>query len=153
MQNKKMLRERIEEQLDDVAKQINLVLKGKNVTKIKPTLERIGRGGELPHWYALLKSKGTLPNLDGKTIGSVVEMVLVGVLENHTLAGLGAPALRVNPARGVDLPDLDLGVKSPSENFCTSEPFFSAYERLLGSELTFPTSRGHRVKVLHYEIS
>ena len=42
--------------------------------------------------------------------------------------------LRVNPARGVDFPDLDLGIKSPSENYCTSEPFFSAYERLLGSE-------------------
>ena len=32
------------------------------------------------------------------------------------------------------MPDLDLGVKSPSENYCTSEPFFSAYERLLGGE-------------------
>jgi len=39
----------------------------------------------------------------------------------------------VNPARGVDLPDLELGVKSPSENYCTSEPYFSAYERLIGS--------------------
>ncbi|MGL4422799.1 MAG: hypothetical protein ACRCZF_19180, partial [Gemmataceae bacterium] len=44
------------------------------------------------------------------------------------------PPLRINPARGVDLPDLDLGVKSPSENFCTSEPYYSAYERLIGSE-------------------
>lgn len=32
------------------------------------------------------------------------------------------------------MPDLGLGVKSPSENFCTSEPYFSAYERLIGSE-------------------
>jgi len=42
--------------------------------------------------------------------------------------------LRVNPARGIDLPDLDLGIKSPSKNYCTSEPFFSAYERLYGNE-------------------
>jgi hypothetical protein len=42
--------------------------------------------------------------------------------------------LRINPARGTDLPDLDLGVKSPSTNYCTSEPFFSAYERLIGSK-------------------
>ena len=54
--------------------------------------------------------------------------------KRRTFCGLGVPPLGVNPARGVDLPDLDLGVKSPSENFCTSEPFFSAYERLLGSE-------------------
>jgi hypothetical protein len=45
---------------------------------------------------------------------------------------LGVGPLRINPARGVDLPKLDLGVKSPSRNYCTSEPFYSAYERLLG---------------------
>ncbi|HUY90148.1 MAG TPA: hypothetical protein VMV10_15530 [Pirellulales bacterium] len=97
-------------------------------------MKRIGRGGVLPHWYKNLKKKGDLPNLDGKTIGSVIEMLLVGVLETSTFRGLEIPALRINPARGIDLPDLDLGVKSPSENYCTSEPFFSAYERLLGSE-------------------
>ena len=42
--------------------------------------------------------------------------------------------MRINPARGVDLPELELSIKSPSKNYCTSEPFFSAYERLLGSE-------------------
>jgi hypothetical protein len=99
-----------------------------------PTLERVGRGGKLPHWFEQLAEQGTLPNLDGKTIGSIVEMLLIAVLESHAFAEVNAPALRINPARGVDLPDLDLGVKSPSENFCTSEPFFSAYERLYGSE-------------------
>jgi hypothetical protein len=61
-------------------------------------------------------------------------MLLVGALESFTFLDLGIPPLRLNPARGVDLPDLGLGVKSPSENYCTSEPFFSAYERLIGSE-------------------
>jgi hypothetical protein len=96
-------------------------------------LARIGRGGKLPHWYSELRDKQTLPNLDGKTIGSVVEMLLLGVLETYTLAHHKLK-LRVNPARGTDLPDLDLGVKSPSTNYCTSEPFFSAYERLIGSD-------------------
>ena len=32
------------------------------------------------------------------------------------------------------MPDLDLGIKSPSENWCTSEPFSNADERLLGTE-------------------
>ncbi|HEV3416027.1 MAG TPA: hypothetical protein VG056_04420 [Pirellulales bacterium] len=109
-------------------------MRGKKLSAIKPVLARVGRGSVLPHWYQNLKQNGTLPNLDGKTIGSVVEMLLVGVLETSILAGLGVPPLRINPARGVDLPDLDLGVKSPSENYCTSEPFFSAYERLLGGE-------------------
>jgi hypothetical protein len=94
----------------------------------------VGRGGQLPQWYEQLRTQHTLPNLDGKTIGSVIEMLLIAVLEKIIFQGLEIPPLRVNPARGVDFPDLDLGIKSPSENYCTSEPFFSAYERLLGSE-------------------
>ena len=113
---------------------VNTALQGKNVEVLEPVLARLGRGSQLPHWYEGLKANNTLPNLDGKTIGSVVEMLLVAVLETYTFKGMKIPPLRLNPARGVDLPDLGLGVKSPSENFCTSEPFFSAYERLIGSE-------------------
>jgi hypothetical protein len=114
---------------------MNAALQGKDLDVMEPVLARVGRGGVLPHWYANLKAKGTLPNLDGKTVGSVIEMLLVAVLETKTFKDVkGAPSLRINPARGVDLPDLDLGIKSPSENYCTSEPFFSAYERLLGSD-------------------
>jgi len=134
MPSKQELRDIIRKGQDDIAKGINAALRGKKLSAIEPVLARVGRGSVLPHWYQNLKTNGTLPNLDGKTIGSVVEMLLVGILETSIFAGLGVPPLRINPARGVDLPDLDLGVKSPSENYCTSEPFFSAYERLLGSE-------------------
>ena len=99
----------------------------------------VAKLGFLVGWVLLggLLGRGVsffIPNLDGKTIGSVIEMLLVAVLETFTFSGLGVPPLKLNPARGIDLPDLDLGVKSPSENFCTGEPFFSPYERLLGSE-------------------
>ncbi len=134
MPSKQELREIIRNRQDDIAKGINTALRGKKLSAIEPVLARVGRGSVLPHWYRNLKANGTLPNLDGKTIGSVVEMLLVGILETRIFAGLSVPPLRINPARGVDLPDLDLGIKSPSENYCTSEPFFSAYERLLGSE-------------------
>jgi hypothetical protein len=134
MPSKQELREIIRKRQDEIAKGINTALRGKKLSAIEPVLTRVGRGSVLPHWFQNLKQSGTLPNLDGKTIGSVVEMLLVGVLETATLSGLGLSPLRINPARGVDLPDLDLGVKSPSENYCTSEPFFSAYERLLGGE-------------------
>ena len=134
MPSKQELREIIRKKQDEIAKGINTALRGKKLAAIEPVLARVGRGGALPHWYQNLKQKGVLPNLDGKTIGSVVEMLMIGVLETSTFLGLGVPPMRINPARGVDLPDLDLGVKSPSENYCTSEPFFSAYERLLGSE-------------------
>lgn len=136
MPRKKDLRKVICDKQDEIAALINAALRGnrRRLKEIEPVLKRVGRGGQLPHWYEKLKSDGALPNLDGKTIGSVVEMLLVGVLETMTFKGMDVPPLRINPARGVDIPYLELGVKSPSRNFCTSEPFFSAYERLLGSE-------------------
>jgi hypothetical protein len=128
------LREHIKENLDQVVDQLNSYLRGERVENIKDILQRVGRGGKLPHWFDLLCTGQSMPNLDGKTIGSVIEMTLLGVLERHTLRHFEIPPLEVNPAKGVDIPFLDLGVKSPSENFCTSEPFFSAYERVLGNE-------------------
>ncbi|ARN73554.1 hypothetical protein [Oceanicoccus sagamiensis] len=128
------LRAEVKAKTEEIVLKLNEYLRGENVTEIKPILERVGRGGQLPHWYDLLESGQSMPNLDGKTIGSVIEMTLLGVLEKHTLQKFKIPPLEVNPAKGVDIPLLDLGVKSPSENFCTSEPFFSAYERVLGNE-------------------
>lgn len=134
MPTKKALRLMMQRKLAETIAKVNAALRGQNVAALETVLKRIGRGQQLPHWYQGLKDNYTLPNLDGKTIGSVVEMLLVAVLETSTFADVQIPPLKINPARGVDLPDLDLGVKSPSENFCTSEPFYSAYERLLGSE-------------------
>lgn len=134
MLKKAHLRHVLQENLPKIVQLMNAALGGTGVAKLQPVLARIGRGQQLPHWYQGLKEDHVLPNLDGKTIGSVVEMLLVAVLETSIFQGLHISNLRINPAKGVDLPDLDLGVKSPSENYCTSEPFFSAYERLIGSD-------------------
>ena len=134
MPGKDALRQTVRNDLDAVVARVNAALRGEGLEKLEPILTRLGRGGQLPHWYQGLTTTQTLPNLDGKTIGTVVEMLLVAVLETSIFVSKGIAPLRINPARGIDLPDLDLGVKSPSENYCTSEPFFSPYERLLGSE-------------------
>lgn len=128
------LREIVRRNLGSAVDLLNKALSGSGLDLLEKSLARLGRGGAVPHWYEQLKSSNVLPNLDGKTIGSVVEMLFLAVLENHTLKRTGVPKLAVNPAKGVDYPDLNLGMKSPSTNYCTSEPFFSAYERLLGSE-------------------
>ena len=128
------LRRKVKDSLEDIVTKLNEYLRGENVCEIKAILTRVGRGGKLPYWYNLLETGQSMPNLDGKTIGSVIEMTLIGVLEKHTLADFKLPHLQINPAKGVDIPMLELGVKSPSENYSTSEPFFSAYERLLGNE-------------------
>ncbi|MDA0738203.1 MAG: hypothetical protein O2999_04300 [Nitrospirae bacterium] len=135
MNTAKEVRDDIRDKLSNIVSVVNAALKGKKaLIELKPTVERLGRRGKLPHWYETLERDGTLPNLDGKSLGSVLEMVFVAALECKFYYKSPLIPFRVNPARGIDIPDLQLGVKSPSENYCTSEPFFSAYERLLGNE-------------------
>lgn len=135
MLTKHELRQVVAENLPIAVDSLNTALQGQQLDRLEGSLTRLGRGGVLPHWFSGLKDNHSLPNLDGKTIGSVVEMLFLAVLENCIFADHDdLSPFSINPARGVDYPDLDLGMKSPSTNFCTSEPFFSAYERLLGSE-------------------
>ena len=134
MKTEKELKNLIKTKLDSIVIKLNGYLSGKNVGEIKDVLKRLGRNNELPHWYELLESGQSMSNLDGKTIGSVIEMTLVGTLEKHIFSDLKTKPLEINPAKGVDIPSINLGIKSPSENYCTSEPFFSAYERILGNE-------------------
>ncbi len=111
---------------------VNAALSGRNLTVLRPILRRIDSTGVEPHWFAELRQEKRLPNLDGKTVGSVIEKLAVSCIE-HFLLG-DKFRLSINPAKGIDVPELDLGIKSPSTNFCTSEPFYSAYDRLLGNE-------------------
>ena len=133
MPDKTELRKLLCSRLQQTVSELNLALCGENISCLEPVLTRLGRG-TLPHWYENLSVMKALPNLDGKTVGSVVEMLFVAILEKVTFRDINIPPLSINPARGVDLPNIDLNIKSPSRNYCTSEPFFSAYERLLGSE-------------------
>ncbi|MDY4369951.1 hypothetical protein SNR26_19800 [Pectobacterium brasiliense] len=127
------LRLLIAKNLDFIQVSLNNYLSGNDLNELEGILTRLGRGGKIPHWYEGL-SQRLVPNYDGKTIGSIVEMMLLATIEKKVLCGIpGLPTLMINPAKGVDFPQLGLGVKSPSDNFCTSEPFFSTYERLLGN--------------------
>lgn len=123
---------KVVENIPLILEKLNEVLNGNHLDEISPILSRIDRTGHLPAWFNSLKDHGSLPNLDGKTVGSVIEKLLVCVLEKYVFDS--KLQLSVNPARGVDIPELELGVKSPSTNYCTSEPYFSAYERILGNE-------------------
>jgi hypothetical protein len=134
MASKAEMRELVEDNIAAIRTDLNNMLRTPDTTRLTPIFERLGRSRRLPHWYEQFSQDGSFPNLDGKTVGSVIEMLLVAVLETAFLSGHVTSGLTINPARGVDLPDLELSVKSPSENYCTSEPFFSPYERIIGSE-------------------
>ena len=134
MLTKMELRDLLRERLEETMIELNHALQGLNLGRLESVLSRVGGGETLPHWYEQLRSQQTLPNLDGKTVGSVIEMLFVAVLETITFQDIEIPQLRLNPARGVDLPDLDLSIKAPSKNYNAGDPFSSAYERLLGSE-------------------
>lgn len=135
--NSQQYRDLVSANLEVIIHRMNEVLQGKNLADISRILKRIDVTGELPDWYTTLKNNHGLPFSDGKTIGSVLEKLLVCVIEKYIIQAIEQVPniqLSVNPARGVDIPELELGIKSPSENMCTSEPYFSAYERLLGNE-------------------
>ncbi|MDY6804603.1 MAG: hypothetical protein SXA11_12455 [Cyanobacteriota bacterium] len=131
--DKQALKEIFVRSLEETVEALNRALRGENVEEVQPVIKRVS-GGKIPNWYSHLVARKALPNLDGKTVGSVIEKLLVAVLETVTFKDIEGKNLTINPAKGVDLPELEIGIKSPSENFCTSEPFYSAYERLLGSE-------------------
>ena len=73
------LRVHVKKKTDIIMSDLNSYLRGEKVEEIKTILQRLGRGGSLPHWYSLLEEGKSMPNLDGKTIGSVIEMILVAV--------------------------------------------------------------------------
>jgi hypothetical protein len=126
------LRELLIANLDESILKLNNALSGNNLQELIPALTHIYTKHALPPWFEKLEKDHCLPNLDGKTIGSVIEMLYVSVLEKYIFSEKQIH-LSVNPAKGIDIPELELGIKSPSTNYCTSEPFFSSYERLLGN--------------------
>jgi hypothetical protein len=63
----------IRSSLPKIIEDVNEALRGgESLKTLEPVLTRLGRGGQLPHWYNVLLSEGALPNLDGKTLGSVL---------------------------------------------------------------------------------
>ena len=80
-------REVVHTSLDRIVERVNGYLGGENLDSIEEILARLGRNRQIPHWYQRLSRDGSLPNLDGKTIGSIVEMLIVADIERNVLAG------------------------------------------------------------------
>ena len=111
---------------------MNAALRGEGLEKLEPILTRLGRGGQLPQPGRADDDPDAPQSRRQDHWHHCGDAALVAVLETSIFVSKGIAPWRINPARGIDLPDLDLGVKSPSENYCTSVVL--ADERLLGSE-------------------
>ena len=86
-------------------------------------------------WNKFLKQlqsleAGELDISDGKSIGTFIEKLLTVLLSIKKKCVFSGSA-----ARGVDLPELNLGIKATSDRQPqSSEPFKNAYERIFGIE-------------------
>ena len=78
-------RETIISNMELIKCRLNDLLSGTGLSQIEVQLKRMNRGGVLPTWFNQLAKSQTLPNLDGKTIGSVIEKLLACVLEKFVL--------------------------------------------------------------------
>ena len=54
---KSELRRIVRENLSPIMASLNDALQGKGLAKLEPVVKRIGRGGQLPHWYGELKER------------------------------------------------------------------------------------------------
>ena len=105
------------------------------IKKLRNPIKR-NSGNIVPTWYTELEENATVSETNGKSLGSIVEKVVAAVIEVEVLSkfhDLKDVKLTINPAAGVDLPQLSLGIKSPSQNWDTSEPYNSPYERITGN--------------------
>ncbi len=131
MEHSSAIRSFVKLNLLTLTDKINKVLPGgEPLFIIEEDVAAVSCKGELPDWFAPLVSGSGLP-ADGKSIGSAIETLFAAVLRSALPASL-AKMIEVRAAKGVDIPAAGLGIKSPSENLCASDPFVSPYQRLLG---------------------
>jgi hypothetical protein len=122
----------VKSNLESLATGVNLALSGgKWLDQLEEHVAFVVDKKTLPGWFQQLRLSGGLGRTDGKSVGSTIEVLFAAVLRYKVPDAL-KDLITVKSARGVDLPEIGLGVKAPSENFCTSEPFLSPYQRLLG---------------------
>ncbi len=111
---------------------VNRALRGgEGLRTLEGHIAAVSPGNRIPAWLGHLRKTGGLGGTDGKSVGSSVETLFAAALRGALPADM-AETICVKAARGVDLPGVGIGIKAPSENLCTSEPFTSVYQRLTG---------------------
>jgi len=124
------LQRKVKEGLPGIVEAVNQYLCGDKHPRIKRHLCAIEPGNEQPSWFIHLARKRRPQRTDGKSLGTYIEKLLKAEMSRL----LGIPLIG-SSASGVDIPELDLNTKATSDRQPqSSEPFDSAYDRVLGAK-------------------
>lgn len=131
------VRNYLRQNMESLTRQVNRAFAESEVLEsLRNAISNNSPNGEVPPWFENLLREGGLRVTNGKSIGSIVEKVVAAVIEVYMIPEIDDVepfSVELNPAAGVDLPQIQIGIKSPSENWDTSEPFFSPFERITGN--------------------
>lgn len=112
-----------------LARPVNSYLRGESLDLVAEQLRSLEPTRTLPAWFNELRSRKRPLKSDSKTLGTCVEKLLkaeIGRAFDLQITG--------SSASGVDIPELNLNTKATSDRQPqSSEPFKSAYERILGA--------------------
>lgn len=122
-------RKLLREKLPVIVREVNRYLKGCDHDQILQYILPFEQKRKQPLWLKHIEAHGKPDRDNSKSWGTYIEKLLKAEMA-RTLA------IRItgSAAKGVDIPELQIGLKATSDkNPQSSEPLLSAYQRILGS--------------------
>jgi hypothetical protein len=122
-------KEQLRQQLSEIRERVNQYLRGEQHERVREFVRGLEPGNVIPSWLTVLESTGHPERTDGKSLGTYIEKLLKAEIARTLRVSItGSSAL------GVDIPELGVNTKATSDRQPqSSEPFSSAYERVLGA--------------------
>jgi hypothetical protein len=123
-------KKRLVARLNAIVNSVNQYLAGKHHEQIAEHLRQFEPKNALPKWLKHIEEHGRPAKTDSKSLGTIIEKFIKAEISRMlTLTVSGSSA------SGVDIPELDLNLKTTSDRQPqSSEPFVSAYQRILGAD-------------------
>jgi len=122
--------QKIQSDFDEIRESLNKYLKGERLSEISSFIRNLENDNSLPDWFNEIKNTGRPKKEDPKSLGTMIEKLIKAELGNRYKWKITGSS-----AMGVDIPEISLNIKSTSNKQPqSSEPYRSAYDRILGSD-------------------